>query len=99
MTKKEIIERDEKMLNEIEKGAKIKSVDRVLKKPEMVQRGCKICTYVRTKSKALVIGEDLEKNERVRVCPFSHCPFHEMDKYENYSDFDKEQETKIHIFN
>ena len=58
---------------------KSEGASRILSKREREQRGCGICVYVdtvdveRTRSD---IPIEAQKNERLWLCWFNHCPFH-----------------------
>ena len=62
------------------------SKDRVLRKPEIKQRACDICCYIKHGSRRNTEAGTLEKGQRVLICPFEECPFHELDNttYEDY---------------
>lgn len=60
---------------------------RVLHKKEIVQRGCAYCLDAVMKVSYL--------GYRARHCPFSECPYRELDEYDTYKDYLKN--TKVDL--
>lgn len=62
---------------------------RLLTKKEIKQRGCSYCTKAVMKK---IVYDKLRKH-----CPYSECPFHELDKYETYREYLKHEGLNIRL--
>lgn len=88
-TQEEILQ-DERLLRRVWDKEVVPNANRLLTKGEKEQRACGICEHSSAISLEREKRLECQKNERMMVCAFDHCPFHEMDKYEKYGDYCKE---------
>ena len=95
-TQKEI-QADNEMLQGVFAGKIIPSASRFLTKSENEQRGCRICEYSQSASKLKMddVPDTTEKNERILICRFDHCPLHEMDQYKSYGEYCRVNRLKL----
>jgi hypothetical protein len=95
------IKEDELMLRKIWGGEKHKNAKRFITQREKEQRACGICVYLHKGNRKddaedmTDQDEEIEKNERLYLCEFKHCPFHEMDKYKTYGDYMRAERMEI----
>lgn len=57
------------------------------------KRGCGICADV------IKIDSPTKNGYKTKACPYDECPYHELDQFEKYTDYDKhaKQEGKNHL--
>lgn len=59
---------------------------RLLQAREKEQRGCIFCND--SKSAKRDGGVELEKHERVLLCKWDECPYHELDNIRRYKEYE-----------
>lgn len=69
---------------------------RELKREEMNQRGCNYCLIMkRVKG---TYGNGIKRwIKALTMCPCEECPFHELDKFDDYDDYLKSIGVKFDI--
>ncbi len=98
----EAIMDDQKLLARVESGEVVPSAKRVLEKSDRDKRGCAFCLYCKQTKREDVYGKKYvpdgsryKSNERVYVCMFNVCPFHELDGISDYREYEDSYEDKL----
>lgn len=60
---------------------------RRLTREERVKRKCCDCPSEKRISRRVYKGDGLAKAERVYVCAYDECPYHELDDVKNYGEY------------
>jgi hypothetical protein len=97
-SREQMILEDEEMLDRVDAGEINPQEERYLPKHLRAKRGCDICAYAAPVIREKYVnrnGEKLEKNERVLTCRFDHCPLHELDGVNTYSQWAREGEERL----